>query len=219
MASYLNRFRKTPGWVEGMQLPRGKPHDDVFNTRIRDRTWREVGEGTQENPTICWLSEYYRPESVSHCEAIEAIIRQQLIRYKLRFAWIVADGHAMSTVGRTKAGRIMSDDDNHITLRMGLTEDICNLHGHFYLIYEDNDPQKKAIRMMREDERSIVGGKNPQLWVMGAYPKQFQKAEIKYPTTPFEIVPGSIFDRYMEAYQNDTNKDQKNTTNKTAVRK
>ncbi|KAI1125302.1 hypothetical protein F5Y10DRAFT_268235 [Nemania abortiva] len=198
MAAYINRYKKTPKWVEGMQLPEGKRHDDAFRNRINNHAGRVVGKGSSDDPRIYWLTSELEPEDTSAYEATEAIVRQQLKNYGLRYAWIVANGHGQSTVGRTRAGRVMSDDDNHITLRMGLTRDTCNIHGHFYLIYEGNDPTKRAIRMMSDSERSIVGGKNPQLWVMGSYPKHLQRTDIKFPETPFEIIPGSIFDRSME---------------------
>jgi hypothetical protein len=106
------------------------------------------------------------------------------------------EGHGNSTVRTTKNGaRVISDDDYHIPLRMGTGENWCNLHGHFYLVYEDDDPSKKAIRMMEERERGIRGGKNPHLWTWGGLPPGYASPNIKYPETPYEIVPNSILDK------------------------
>ncbi|KAG4216638.1 hypothetical protein PC116_g34881 [Phytophthora cactorum] len=76
---------------------------------------------------------------------------------------------------------------------MGTSEDVCNLHGHIYFICENNDMEKKAIRVMKESERSIVHGKSPQLWVWGAYP-QYLRRDITYPEQPLEVKPNSILE-------------------------
>jgi hypothetical protein len=91
----------------------------------------------------------------------------------------------------------MSYDDWHITLRLGTAHNWCNLHGHFYIVFEDNkDAQaSKAVRMLKEEERGIVGGKNPQLFTWGPLPRGYVTYPVKHPTTPFEIVPGSILDK------------------------
>ncbi|KAJ2996250.1 hypothetical protein NUW58_g1033 [Xylaria curta] len=198
MAANADENKKPTVWVEGMQMPRGKRHDSRFQERITGDPGRLVGQGTLEDPQIKWLVDNL-DVSVDVYEATEMIVRQQLRKYRLRFAWIVAHGHGISTVRYTKDGRIMSDDDNHITLRMGSTAGICNIHGHFYMIYEGNDVRKRPIRMMEIDERSIIGGYNPQLWAMGPYPSHLQRTDIKYPETPFEIKPGSIMDQLMQA--------------------
>ena len=108
------------------------------------------------------------------------------------------EGHGLSTLRKTRTGdRISSDDDWHITLRMGTAADWCNLHGHFYLVYEDNNKPKEsiALRMMEDEERGLVGGKNPQLWTYGKLPRGYVATNVKYPKAPYEIVPGSILDR------------------------
>lgn len=89
---------------------------------------------------------------------------------------------------------IKSDDDNHITVRLGTGPNVFNLHGHFYLIHEGNSLKNRAVRMMEEHERSIVGGRNPQLLVWGDYPKGSRSSTIKFPKPPFEIKAGSILD-------------------------
>ncbi|KAK5634290.1 hypothetical protein RRF57_010004 [Xylaria bambusicola] len=124
------------------------------------------------------------------------------------------EGHKSSNVkklivtdaeGKEKMTVVKSDDDSHITLRMGTSSNVTNLHGHFYLIYEGNNCKNVAIRMMHEDERGIKGGKNPQLWVWGPYPDHYKRSPIKYPKSPFEIKPGSILDkqRIMEERDSD----------------
>ncbi|OTB03597.1 hypothetical protein M426DRAFT_23540 [Hypoxylon sp. CI-4A] len=62
------------------------------------------------------------------------------------------------------------------------------------------DPRSKILiprRMMTEEERSVVGGKNPQLWAYGRYPDpsaEYPRAPFNYPKTPFQVKPGSILD-------------------------
>ncbi|KAI0386331.1 hypothetical protein F5Y04DRAFT_275939 [Hypomontagnella monticulosa] len=123
----------------------------------------------------------------------------------MSYAWVMMMGHDVSTVRKTAKGRKFSDDDHHVTVRMGVNPNICNLHGHLYLLSEDRTPHIKderrkvmvPIRMMTEEERGIVGGKNPHLWVWGPYPDpspQYPGAPFEYPRSPYQIKPGSILD-------------------------
>ncbi|KAI1136860.1 hypothetical protein F5Y05DRAFT_414582 [Hypoxylon sp. FL0543] len=126
----------------------------------------------------------------------------------MSYVWIMMMSHGVSTVGKTAAGRTLSYDDHHITVRMGVAPDRCNLHGHLYVTYEDLTPDiiderykvLLPIRMMTKEERSIVGGKNPQLWVWGSYPPasyEYPRAHFDYPKTPFEVKPDSILDKWI----------------------
>lgn len=79
--------------------------------------------------------------------------------------------HDDSTVSYTTKGRpITVKDDYHVTVRMGTSEDICNLHGHLY-IHRDEET-KMPIRMMKDDERTVVLGKARELRVWGWYPPE-----------------------------------------------
>ncbi|KAI1328008.1 hypothetical protein F5Y16DRAFT_398881 [Xylariaceae sp. FL0255] len=186
-------LRESVVWVPGMKLGPGKPHDARFEDRILNAR-RVVGNGTVDDPMIFWVRSTKYPDSESKFKATEAIVRKQLQRIKLPFAWIVAEGHGTSTVGWSEDGyNTRADDDNHITLRMGIDEDTCNLSGHLYIIYEENNPKKRAIRMMEERERTIIGGRNPQFYVWGFYPRK-DMTTIKYPSHPFTPKPAPIID-------------------------
>ncbi|KAJ3578991.1 hypothetical protein NPX13_g1577 [Xylaria arbuscula] len=196
-------------WDETMRIGPGGRHTAEFIRRINlPRVKRlDQGSGTIEDPKICWLlnPDYSVVEDVTKEEdkyqSVEAIVSEEASKRGMSHVWILMDSHATSTVNKivcidaNKNERrvpTLSSDDNHITLRMGVRPDIANLHGHFYLIHEDNDCKKVAIRMMTEEERGVKGGKNPQLWV---WPDYYDRSHIKYPKTPFEIKPGSILDR------------------------
>lgn len=95
----------------------------------------------------------------------------------------------------------MSDDDHHFTVRMGSSEDICNIQGHIYVVCKDNDIDSIPLRTMSESERSIKGGKSPHYWVWGNYPpesRDWPRAGIKYPNAPFEILANSILQYQIE---------------------
>ncbi|OTA55684.1 hypothetical protein K449DRAFT_438613 [Hypoxylon sp. EC38] len=191
-------------WVEGMKTPEGGDHPDGFAELVVASKRPGPSHGTVRNPSVTWI--YKVPKSREVLTATERIVKEQASRFGMSYAWIMKMGHDFSTVGMSAEGRKLSDDDHHITVRMGVARDTCNLHGHLYVIYEDitphiMDPKYKdlvPIRMMTERERSVVGGKNPQLWVWGWYPppsSKYPPAPYGYPKTPFEIKPGSILDR------------------------
>lgn len=101
--------------------------------------------------------------------------------------------------------RKQTDDDDHITVRFGKTLDKYNLHGHLYVICEDlATPEELAkggrvllpLRMMTEEERGLVGGKNPELWVGGPYPARWPRVNYRYPdrTKACQTKPGSLLD-------------------------
>ncbi|KAI0474832.1 hypothetical protein F4859DRAFT_514677 [Xylaria cf. heliscus] len=188
-------------WDESMKLPPGGPHPREFAARLRFAS-RIVGNGTIENPKIVWVNdrnflEY--PDTEENFLAIEAIVREQTRKFGLSYVWIAKESHGTSIVGVTQEGEpVKTDDDNHITLRMGISKHVFNLHGHFYLVYEGDSVKNRALRMMKEHERGVVGGTNPQLWAWGTYPPGYGRSMVKFPKIPFEIKPGSILDKQMQ---------------------
>ncbi|KAI2608717.1 uncharacterized protein GGS25DRAFT_521889 [Hypoxylon fragiforme] len=183
-------------WVNGMKLGKGAPHDPEFRKRIGTAR-RSLGSGTIADPMVIWPTPGPK-RSAEVTQAIEHIVHQVAKRCGLPYAWIAADGHSYSTTAWTMDGRIMSHDDHHITVRMGMSPSICNIQGHIYVICEDNDVKKRPLRVMEEGERGIVGGKNPQFWIWGGYPSNLPPSGVKYPKSPFEIVPNSILEFQME---------------------
>ncbi|OTA82971.1 hypothetical protein M434DRAFT_16826 [Hypoxylon sp. CO27-5] len=198
---YQRRYKtqKSVVWVQGMRLGEGQRHDFHFGRRA-EQSSRWSGSGTIDDPMVVWLT----PGPPRYAEAVlqttENIVREETRKCGLSHAWIVSEGHSFSTTGWSRAGdRILSLDDNHVTLRMGSSPNTSNLQGHLYIIYENNNPEMKALRMMREDERGVVGGRNPQLWVCGKYPPDWPRAGIKYPESPYEVIAGSLLDKFQEA--------------------
>ncbi|KAI0378199.1 hypothetical protein F5Y04DRAFT_291448 [Hypomontagnella monticulosa] len=192
------RFKPKPSiiWVKGMKLGRGAGIEPLYVSRIKKAT-RVHGAGTIEDPKLTWLSPGPSPKELGDAPAIDAIVRQQARECTLSYAWIASSAHGTSTTGWKHSDRIASIDDLHITVRFGSSEDTCNLHGHIYLVYEDNDPAKGVVRMMKEEERGIKGGRSPQLWVWGNYPPEspaWPRARVGIPKLPHEIIQGSILD-------------------------
>ncbi|KAI0838805.1 hypothetical protein F5Y06DRAFT_295964 [Hypoxylon sp. FL0890] len=192
-------------WVEGMKTPRGLRHTEDFATLIHASRRKGPEYGTVEDPSVTWI--HFVPRSREVVTATERIVKEQASRFGMPYVWVMMMGHGISTVRKTARGRTFSHDDHHVTIRMGTSPNICNLHGHLYLIYEDRTPDVikeedkilVPIRMMTEQERSVVGGKNPQLWVWGGYPDpspEYPRAPFDYPKTPYEVKPGSILDKY-----------------------
>ncbi|KAI1115649.1 hypothetical protein F5Y14DRAFT_449757 [Nemania sp. NC0429] len=183
-------------WSFGMPLGPGGGHD----RRINDG--REPLRDTAGNGTIIWKAYPKfggRDTSQANLEAVEKILQEQAQKFGVSHVWITAGAHQTSKVGRPVNGkRPTSYDDLHVTVRMGTAEDVCNLHGHIYIKFQDNDPAKKAIRMMEEKERSIEDGKSPQLWVWGSYPAHYPRSNVTYPKIPWEIKEGSILDKQIE---------------------
>ncbi|KAI1390624.1 uncharacterized protein F4822DRAFT_426472 [Hypoxylon trugodes] len=142
-------------WVKGMKLGPGAPHSPDFQSRI-DQSERSTGEGTIENPMVVWPYPA-RPEDkpIEQILAMEAVIRQETKECGLSHVWIAADGHPYSTTATRGGIRVASLDDYHVTIRMGSSSTICNLHGHLYLVCEDDDIRKKVTRVMTEKERGI----------------------------------------------------------------
>ncbi|KAI1764645.1 hypothetical protein GGR53DRAFT_530305 [Hypoxylon sp. FL1150] len=194
-------------WVKGMALGRGARHSPDFQKRI-NKSKRQSGSGTIRDPMVIWCIpafSYERRLSAKEEEryrALETIIKQETRECGLSFAWVSAEDHPYSTTSRnTNIGRTMSMDDFHVTVRMGSSTNICNLHGHIYIVYEDNDPNKKPLRAMLERERGVRHGKSPQLWVWGKYPQEWPSAGARFPKSPYETLPGSILDYQMEESQ------------------
>lgn len=64
-------------------------------------------------------------------------------------------------------------DDFHVTVRMGSTEDVCNLHGHLYI--HRGGRTKMPIEMMLDHERMVVLGRGRELRIWGLYPEQSEE--------------------------------------------
>ncbi|KAI5865310.1 hypothetical protein GGS23DRAFT_594850 [Durotheca rogersii] len=186
-------------WVRGMRLGGGGRHDPEVQGRIK-RSKRTRGSGTVKDPKVIWLY-FNRERSEAYFRAVEALVKKLTTECGLSHAWIMSRVHSFSTIGRTNDARIMCHDDFHITIRMGSSQDICNLQGHLYLICEDNDVDGKPVRLMNDDERGIIGGKNPHLWIWGQYPaesRDWPRAGVRYPKAPYEIIGGSILDAHSD---------------------
>ncbi|KAI1458957.1 hypothetical protein F4805DRAFT_473916 [Annulohypoxylon moriforme] len=199
------KSRESIAWTKGMELGPGAPHDEPFMKRIR-ASKRSRGAGTIEDPKVVWLKPGSEETKEEKLRAIENVVRNETRGCGLSNAWIASDAHGFSTTAWKNGQRIMDHDDNHVTLRMGKSADICNLHGHLYLTSEDNDLYKKVTGSMADDERGVRGGKNPQLWVWGRYPPQSQRwprSQVEYPQAPFDVIPGSILEEQIEAYEKD----------------
>ncbi|KAI0844811.1 hypothetical protein F5Y00DRAFT_266233 [Daldinia vernicosa] len=189
-------------WVKGMKLGPGGPHDASFWQRVQGSR-RHSGAGTIENPRIIWATP--NPERGSkedRLQAIENIVRRVTSECGLSYAWMASDAHPTCTTGWVRSKRVIGPDDYHVTLRMGSGPHTCNLHGHIYLICEDNNLNNEIVRPMTTEERSIVGGFSPQLLVWGKYPAEsaeYPRSGLQVPRPKFEIKPGSILQ-----YQKDT---------------
>ncbi|KAI4864014.1 hypothetical protein F4820DRAFT_449444 [Hypoxylon rubiginosum] len=186
-------------WVQGMKLGRGAPHEFRFQGRIF-RGKRHIGTGTMDDPKVTWVDPGPQQKK-DVVESMETLVHSEAKKYGLSYAWIASEGHPYSTTAFVKNTRIMSLDDFHLTLRLGISEDVCNLHGHIYMICEDNNIENKVVRAMTHDERGVIGGKNPQLWIWGSYPSEsrdWPRSGIKYPKSPYEIKPGSILEYQMD---------------------
>ncbi|KAI6081469.1 hypothetical protein F4821DRAFT_264898 [Hypoxylon rubiginosum] len=200
-----SRRREDITWAKGMPLGNGGQHDDNFADRIH-RSKRRKGAGTIQNPRVYWCTPLFTarrapnltPQQETKYQALERVIQDETRACGLSHAFVAGEDHEYSTVNMTNVGgRIMSIDDFHVTVRMGTQEDICNLHGHIYVVYRDNDYLNPAVRAMREDERSIKGGKSPQLWVWGRYDQRY-RGMVKFPRPPYETLPNSILEYQME---------------------
>ncbi|KAI1264992.1 kinase-like domain-containing protein [Xylariaceae sp. FL1019] len=178
-------------WIPGMSLGVGGPLDFGFQKRIM-KPPRAVGSGTRADPQIIWTDGSILPETEELLESTEEIVRQELKNYGLSYAWIAKEGHGTSTFHQSGNGNVYVADDFHITARMGTAANVCNLHGHLYILYEDDNVKKKAIRMMKEHERSIVGGRNPELRFWG--PPSYPLRNVQFPQHPLIVKHGSVLD-------------------------
>ncbi|KAI1647317.1 uncharacterized protein F4817DRAFT_365285 [Daldinia loculata] len=177
-------------WVPGMPLGPGAPHNVEFKRRL-ESSERFTGSGTVFDPMVIWLVETAEQDE-EKLLAIERVVRQETARFGLSYAWLQSDAHSTSTIAVTAGRRVMNPDDFHVTLRMGDREDNCKVHGHIYLICEDNDLHNVVTRPMEHSERGVVGGRSPQLWVWGRYPSQYPRSNLPPVVTPHKIIPGSI---------------------------
>ncbi|KAK9425893.1 hypothetical protein SUNI508_12786 [Seiridium unicorne] len=171
-------------WKSDMKLGSGGPHDSGVQSRISRPAKDPVGEGTVKSPRVIWVrgsiaNKGYTKEQISMIEQILMILAGK---------WAQKDGK-----------RDMVNDDKHVTVRMGTNPDICNVHGHIYL-KEDIDTATKAsfMRLMRDSERKVVGGKGFELWVWGYYPpateQGYERASFTHPTPPLALKPGRTWE-------------------------
>lgn len=107
------------------------------------------------------------------------------------------------TMTRTATGksRVLSDDDPHVTIRMGPDRNTCQLHGHLYIHMAEKQEvvngvmrkSKVATRLMTEHERNYVDGKPRHLWIWGPYNKEsvaWPRSQTVLPKPPFVKKPG-----------------------------
>ncbi|KAI1411807.1 hypothetical protein F5Y13DRAFT_190809 [Hypoxylon sp. FL1857] len=131
-------------WVEGMKLGPGASHDERFWQRI-DRARRWFGAGTMDDPSISWVAPGPAAERTEQqIRAIEYLIWEQARRYGLSHVWIASDGHACSTTAWSEGNRVTSPDDYHVTLRMGVSEDLQAQHADQDSIRHVTIPKKLA---------------------------------------------------------------------------
>ncbi|KAI1445118.1 hypothetical protein F5Y02DRAFT_418420 [Annulohypoxylon stygium] len=189
-------------WVKGMKLGPGAPHGANFQRRI-DESNQYSGAGTVNDPMVTWVVPQVDKKSDAEKAKLPAqtkVISDLTKDYGLSHAWIASEPHNTSTTKWVDGDRYIEDDDYHVTLRLGKSKDVCNLHGHAYLLFEDNDPAKQVKRTMLNKERSIKGGSNPQLWVWGNYPpesKDWPRTQVQYPSSPFEVMQNSILSKQL----------------------
>lgn len=98
-----------------------------------------------------------------------------------------------------KVVREMADDDYHVTVRMGVDEDTCNLHGHLYLnrkiqmvrdkMTGDMVGREYSTRLATDDERTYVGGRPRHLWIWGYYNPDWPREGPRLPDPPFRKKP------------------------------
>ncbi|KAK6080598.1 hypothetical protein SCUP234_05144 [Seiridium cupressi] len=197
---------KSVVWKSDMKLGSGGPHDSGVQSRISRPAKDPVGEGTVKSPRVIWVrgsiaNKGYTKEQIS---MIEQILMTLAGKWGLSYVWIVKQLHNATTNHHTtkaqKDGkRDMVNDDKHVTVRMGTNPDICNVHGHIYL-KEDIDTATKAsfMRLMRDSERKVVGGKGFELWVWGYYPpateQGYERASFTHPTPPLALKPGRTWE-------------------------
>ncbi|KAK6082954.1 serine/threonine-protein kinase SRPK3 [Seiridium cupressi] len=98
------------------------------------------------------------------------------------------------------------DDDEHVTVRMGQREDKAQMSGHIYLIEEDlpkdySGPRykgySKIIRLMTDDERTVVGGRGIELYIWEPYKRvrdpNGPPEPTPHPQAPFQKKKGQEF--------------------------
>ncbi|KAI0190628.1 hypothetical protein EV127DRAFT_511515 [Xylaria flabelliformis] len=204
----MPRFVKPPSagedivWDKDILLGPGGPHDREMLARLKFKANREVaGKGTVDYPKVIWLSE--PPEY--DLEKLEELLMTETRRCGQAFVWVMMGTHNRTTVSITRGTfgktRKMSDDDDHITVRMGPDKDTCKLHGHLYVVVEEKEIIVKGAsqtveevkRLMTPNERNYVGGQPRHLWIWGPYSREcpsWPRSKTKLPETPFTRKPG-----------------------------
>ncbi|RYP49471.1 hypothetical protein DL768_004830 [Monosporascus sp. mg162] len=200
MTSYsLSHYRPPSGgivWVKSMKLGKGTKHTPAIWQRIQNSE-RSTGDGTPQNPSVCWLKE---PPEDEIAEATEQLVREEAVKFRCGITdiWLLMDGHSRTTAGHTADGRRdMVNDDCHMTVRMGTAHDTENLHGHLYFVTDDGTDTGRPVRIMTDDERTWVGASARMLWIWGPYPKEdlspnnyWPRAGFSHPRPPFTAKPG-----------------------------
>ncbi|KAI0852801.1 hypothetical protein F5Y00DRAFT_258058 [Daldinia vernicosa] len=150
-------------WEPGMDLPRGsaprlrmKPDDLIECPR--------EGDGTLENPMVIWAARLTKkqreeltiPEFEDEADlyrAIDAntdIAKTVAVRSGCTVVWIICPVHESKYVFENgervptkwnNAGEptdyLVVDADPHMTLRLGTSEDLCQLHGHVNVLKDE----------------------------------------------------------------------------------
>ena len=94
----------------------------------------------------------------------------------------------------------MTPDDYHITVRMGTSKDVVNLHGHLYLQTNDGTEDGVPTRIMTDKERSWEGASGRTYWIWGKYDRSLPRHSHPHPRPPFilkagRVAPGSKIQR------------------------
>ncbi|BCS21950.1 uncharacterized protein APUU_30175S [Aspergillus puulaauensis] len=123
-----------------------------------------VGSGTVDDPRIIWISKADdRPRG--RVAGIERICRLACAEMKTTKIWIRKYDHGttrtFTQTARGKIERTISEDDPHITVYMGHSEDYL-YEGHIYIGYSKANPYIPA-RLAEPEERRFAkdGNKNP----------------------------------------------------------
>ncbi|KAK6075331.1 hypothetical protein SCUP234_07777 [Seiridium cupressi] len=149
----------------------------------------------QGDPEVRWLC---KPPHPRQRDTVADIVREETRNCRLKTAWIMGGLHAEATtrwaITETGFNREMADDDAHVTVRMCGDDNTCYLHGHLYLYTETEQVAAGwrgemkwvdvAKRLVKEKERTYIGGKPSHIWVWGSYEPESREWPRKGPNLP-----------------------------------
>ncbi|KAK9425895.1 putative EKC/KEOPS complex subunit BUD32 [Seiridium unicorne] len=197
-------------WVRGMPVGPGAFHNAEFKRRIMRSKRSLAGKGNSNSPKITWVCPTKR-QHAGRMQQIEDILMNEAILNGMCYVWVALGIHdttrSLNTV--TVNGmeqRERHDDDEHATVRMSRSPDKTQLSGHIYLMEEDRpkdylgplyEGYSKIVRLMTDDERTVVGGRGTQLYIWGPYQRVANPngppEPIPHPAPPYEKKKGREF--------------------------